>query len=323
MMMGLSMKSKQILGCVIGLMVLVLAGCEGRGAETAVSQGENGIAVAPEFVTFYEQYGGARVFGDPITVGFRAEPDGPLIQYFQRMRLEYVDNSDLDESERVVVYPLGRWALEGLEEQVLADTTIVGEVREFEATGFSVQDEFLTFYETYGGTRLFGLPISPQLLVDGQRVQYFENGRLEWHPELPSEQRVQVGLLGQAHFDSVMAFTYRQLLLAQPTTPDQVQEATVFAYVKAPILYQGEQQYLYVTVLTPEGNPVSNIQVEATFRYGETTQTITLGQTNEKGRVFEPVNIQIPPGNQVKVEVNVYNNGIIIGTTRLTFRTWW
>ncbi|MEZ4644270.1 MAG: hypothetical protein R3E31_16320 [Chloroflexota bacterium] len=43
----------------------------------------------------------------------------------------------------------------------------------FPETGYAVQDEFLTFYETYSGTQLSAPPISPQLDEGGLRVQYF------------------------------------------------------------------------------------------------------------------------------------------------------
>jgi len=66
----------------------------------------------------------------------------------------------------------------------------------FEETGISVKGEFLSFFERYGGLESLGNPISEELTVGGWRVQYFENGRLENHPENEPTYRVTVGWLG-------------------------------------------------------------------------------------------------------------------------------
>jgi hypothetical protein len=70
--------------------------------------------------------------------------------------------------------------------------------RYFEETGHTVRGEFLRFYDDRGGPDLFGPPVSPEIMEDGVRVQYFRNVRLEWRPENPPPYRVQPGLLGEA-----------------------------------------------------------------------------------------------------------------------------
>ena len=66
----------------------------------------------------------------------------------------------------------------------------------FEETGYAVEGEFLTFFEKYGGLDSLGLPLSEEIVVDGWRLQYFEKGRLEYHPENEPAYRVTVGWLG-------------------------------------------------------------------------------------------------------------------------------
>ena len=66
----------------------------------------------------------------------------------------------------------------------------------FPETGHSVRGEFLKFFSSRGGVRLFGPPTTPEMVEDGVRVQYLRNVRLEWHPENPRPYRVQLGLLG-------------------------------------------------------------------------------------------------------------------------------
>lgn len=68
--------------------------------------------------------------------------------------------------------------------------------RYFDETGHSVEGEFLTFFDTYGGLAIFGYPISESFLDRGVKVQYFQNARFEWHPANPDPYKVQLGLLG-------------------------------------------------------------------------------------------------------------------------------
>ncbi|HEX6385499.1 MAG TPA: hypothetical protein VF177_12585, partial [Anaerolineae bacterium] len=272
--------------------------------------GDVGIPVAPEFETFYEAYGGHRVFGKPVTDAFAPEENGRLVQYFQTMRLEYDDDT-----ESIVVYPLGQWAREGLGEKVeLEDET--------------AEAEFQAFYDEHNGEQLFGERIPPLLREDDLLVQYFRNARLEWHPELPPDQRVQVGLLGQAHFDAEMIFTYRKMLLAQPVPLAGISQVDVFAFVEAPILYAGEEQVLYVTVLTPAGRPVDGITVAVQIMAEgtEANQDVqVIGETDERGKTVTTLDLEdIPPGQQVQLLVLTYaSNDNAIGRTRLTFKTWW
>lgn len=70
-------------------------------------------------------------------------------------------------------------------------------VRYFEETGYTVQSEFLYFFNKYGGANSLGYPLTKEIVVDGWRVQYFEKGRLEYHPENEPAYRVTVGWLGE------------------------------------------------------------------------------------------------------------------------------
>lgn len=70
------------------------------------------------------------------------------------------------------------------------------EARWFPETGHTVRGEFLRFYLHFGGTSSLGYPLTEEIEVDGWRVQYFEKGRLEYHPENEPAYRVTVGWLG-------------------------------------------------------------------------------------------------------------------------------
>ena len=74
-----------------------------------------------------------------------------------------------------------------------------GESRYFDQTGHYVKGPFLSFFETRGGLRIFGYP-QTEVFYDpdmGLYVQYFDNARMEWHPQNPVPYKVQLGLLGE------------------------------------------------------------------------------------------------------------------------------
>ena len=298
--------------------ILFLSACTAAPLVATRTATDTGIPVADAFTTFYEANGGARVFGDPITEGFDAPDNGRFSQYFQTMRLELDGNA-------VRIHPLGEWALQGVNKRIPAPVSENSAARVFPQTGFSVQDEFLTFYDEFNGENLLGAPISVQLDEGDLRVQYFENGRLEWRPELPMAQRIQVSYLGQAHFDAEMVFAYRKNQLAQPVPFAGIERVDVFTSVKAAVLYAGDGQTLYVTVLTPEGRPVSGISADVTVAFGDNAAIISLGQTDEEGRIVAPLSdLNAPPGEQVQLTTAVYSSdGNIIGRSVVTFKTWW
>lgn len=302
---------------------LLLTACGGEQVNSAALVGENGIVIAPQFAAVYDELGGRRTFADPITDAFQVEASAPLIQYFQNMRLEY--DATQSPGEQVTIYPLGEWAFEGVANAVPAAVPENSRERYFPETGLAVQDEFLNFYETYSGQRLLGPPISPQLDESGLRVQYFTNGRLEWRPELPVAQRIQVSHLGQAHFDAEMAFIYRQTVLARPVPSAGLTNVEVSASVKSPVLYGGEEQVLYVTVLTQAGRPVAGIDVDVTIVHDGTSRVANLGVTDSEGKIQAVLNLtDVPSGQEVELRVAAYASGNeTVGTTTLTFQTWW
>lgn len=303
---------------------LLLAACSAQTDQPlARPQEGTGLAVAAPFVPFYQAHGGARVFGYPITELFQPTAEARPTQYFQMLRLE-LDATQPAEMQ-VLVYPLGQWALEAVTEPEVAPGADNGRAQFFPETGQSVQDEFLTFYETYQGEQLFGPPISPQLNEGGLRVQYFRNARLEWRPELPVTDRVQVSRLAQAHFDTVMVLQYQNHVSARPVDSAGVTAAEISASVQFSVLYAGDVQTIFATVLTPDGRPVSHIRLEAVLVYDGQTAVLDLGYTDDAGQLSYtlPLNV-IPPGLQVQVTLQAYNgSGQLIGTQTLGFQTWW
>lgn len=70
----------------------------------------------------------------------------------------------------------------------------------FDETGHNVQGEFYKFFRSVPDPILvFGYPITEEFTSkDGNRVQYFQRARFEYHAGLPESQRVTLTLIGRA-----------------------------------------------------------------------------------------------------------------------------
>lgn len=300
---------------------IFLVGCRvGRSTlPPEPTRASNYIAILPEFQEFYERNGGEKIFGRPLTEPYIEFDSGLLIQYFERMRLEY----DADKGQ-VQIDQLGLWARPPEEDQVLAPMA-AGQTLASNQENFQIVDDFLVFYEANDGNRLFGVPISHQLTEGDTRMQYFENARLEWHPDAPVDSRVQVGMLGQAHYRQVGI--YENPGRSRPLDSAGIRTADVSTAFRAPILYAGDQQTIYVRVVTPEGQrPVASVSVEIAVTYNNgLTDLITMPLTNDLGYTQQTLALNdLDPGQTVKVFVTASApDGPPIGTDTNSFRAWW
>ena len=278
---------------------------------------QTGYVVQPPFAPYYELYG-PQFLGEPIS-GLCEVAGGGQAQYFQYMRLEVAVDG-----QSVTIYPLGAWAYAGLRRKTEAPLPDGSRTREFPETGFIVRDEFLDYYERSSGETLLGPPISAQVDEGTLRVQYFRNGRLEWHPDAPPEQRVRLGMLGQAHYLQA-AHDVTCDFRARPVDVSTVRDVEVLASAEAPILYTGDQQMIYAMVTTDAGVPVTGVPVILTLRDTEWTLTVDLGLTDGSGKVHGGLQMPIfEPGRMVGVSVEAQGlQGLSIGKTGLAFQTWW
>jgi len=64
-----------------------------------------GFAVCYDFLAFYDQHGGAVCFGNPISA-FEFQPDGRIVQHFERARFEW--HPELPRGQNVTLADLGR-----------------------------------------------------------------------------------------------------------------------------------------------------------------------------------------------------------------------
>jgi hypothetical protein len=169
---------------------------------------ETGQVVSGRFLDFWEQHGGLRTIGLPLTRRYARELDDGswlLVQDFERMRLEYHFEHRGTEYE-VLGTLIGNQvtADRGDEPEFQSpDECVPNESRVcFEATGHSLSGVFRDFWQEHGGLARFGYPISREFeemnpdTGEIHLVQYFERARFEHHPDLRDTGfEVQLGLL--------------------------------------------------------------------------------------------------------------------------------
>jgi photosystem II stability/assembly factor-like uncharacterized protein len=159
---------------------------------------QTGHSVAGPFLAFYNAHGGQAVFGLPRTEAIQ-EPGVGTVQYFENSRLDLKNGT-------VQIAPIGD-LLTTSQQPFPKGPPTSGTPQHpfFQLGGRNVSDLFLRFWKRHGGAALLGMPISDelhQLNDDGTgifyQVQFFDNARLEYHPELHGNAVVQLGKLGDA-----------------------------------------------------------------------------------------------------------------------------
>ena len=177
-------------------------------ATPAVGQGnfryfpQTGHFLRGIFFSFWETHGATDVLGLPITEALNE--DGLVVQYLERVRLEWHPDISPDPRRQVLLTRLGAILTEDqgrfFERLTLGSSTPTSHF--FPETGHNLANAFLTFWQRNGGLAVYGYPISEEIVevnaADGNQytVQYFERNRFEWHPERPASNNVQLGLLG-------------------------------------------------------------------------------------------------------------------------------
>ncbi len=176
---------------------------------------QSGHTLAEPFRSFWEAAPDpVRTYGYPISEPFIersfTEPDAYYrVQYFERAILEEQPAPIAAGNTRPIVVGrlLGTRIVQGreLEAAFHLSTTPSDDPNRDPVTGHTIVDQpapFRRFLERNGGIATFGRPLSEQFeernAATGATywVQYFERQRMEWHPENPPADEVQLGLLG-------------------------------------------------------------------------------------------------------------------------------
>ncbi|MCP4141028.1 MAG: hypothetical protein GY755_12220 [Chloroflexi bacterium] len=310
------MKSiKVFLGLVITLSLLTAIPVQAQGGDGDshfFSQTKHNVQGA--FWVYYQNITEAEsVLGYPITEEFVNE-DGILIQYFQRARLEI-------QKEQVHLTPLGVLLYHSGVKLDIANESACDQYE----TGFSVCFAFRDYFNAHHGTGLLGLPISSFEFQDNMIVQYFQNGRLEWHPSNPVDQRVVTGNLGSAYFNTKGEDPARLTGVTPISgiTETQVLSLNVRAFPWKAVTYSTDQQVFFIVVQDQTLQAVQRAKGTAIVHWTSgTTQSLDI-LTDERGvaTLKIPVNDQ-DYGGLVTVDVSV-SHGNLMGKTETSFRIWY
>jgi hypothetical protein len=263
---------------------------------------ETGHTVEGEFLKFFSERGGLKVFGYPITEAFNF--NGRRIQYFQKARMELHP-----ENPPAYLVQLGLLGDElGRRMSPTAPQANDPYHRYYPETGHTVAYAFLNFYDINGGLDIFGYPITDFVAENGRIVQYFQRARMEWHPELSGDQRVQLGDLGSIQFEAArLDPTLKRPRPALPGTPQAPLSLRATASVRQPITGRSGNQTVYVYVTDQQGNGLQNTAATAIIHYPAPIgdRLLSLRPTDANGFTSASFGIEGPPGQVVVIEVRI------------------
>ncbi len=238
---------------------------------------ETGHFVRGDFLEFYESHPQAElVYGYPITDAYPKSPDGRIIQYFEKARFEL--HPEAPNGLRVQLSPLGYYMY--TPGQPLPLPKNFPPCQRFPETGMQVCYTFLEFFNEQGGVEQFGYPISNFELHDTRIVQYFQNARFEWYPEMPPNQRIVVSNLGKRYFQQY-----------ETNSRGDIDESTLQIIL-----------YLNMKVFLKEA---------ANSLEGEQTVTVVVRDQNQLpvagARVI--VTVRLPTGEQLELPIELQTDG--------------
>jgi hypothetical protein len=183
----------------VGALVLGgLSATPARAATDVLYVSATGHYLRGVFRDFWDKNGGLPNFGYPLTEEYLDSKTNRVYQFFERARFERAQ----PESTLVELGLLGRQAAGDRVFATADPIKTTKQRRYFPETKHIVQYGFRDVWESRGGLKVFGLPLSEEIdeqLSDGKvhPVQYFERSRFEYWPDLPAGQRVMLSLLGR------------------------------------------------------------------------------------------------------------------------------
>ncbi len=164
-----------------------------------------GHSLSGTFLKYWQQNGGLPVYGYPLTEQYveRSPTDGKqyTVQYFERNRFEL--HPENQPPNNVQLGLLGVQAIGKRQFPPAINPDSGPNTLYFPQVEHTLSGAFFHYWQSRGGLRQFGYPISEPLLernaIDGKTytVQYMERARFELHPEYAgTDAEVLLGLLG-------------------------------------------------------------------------------------------------------------------------------
>jgi hypothetical protein len=276
---------------------------------------ETGHNVCDQFLEFFASRGGAEIFGYPITERFIE--NGWLVQYFQRVRMEY--HPENPPRYHVQLGLLGDFfAPPEKKAPIPASERPKSNDRErqyFSKTGHTVGFSFLKFYKEHGGLDNFGYPVTEFIFEDGRFVQYFQRARMEW---APNQGGIVLNNLGEMWVDQHPHLRKRckavpSLAPAGSTSaPPPVTSLRATASVRDAFTGRGGSQTIWVYVYDQNGEPVEGAEVTLVVPYLPDGGDFSLLFTDKAGHTQMTFDLGNPTsGRLVVIQAIIRYQGLI------------
>ena len=285
---------------------------------------ETGHSLDPTFESYFDNLGGERIMGYPITESFIDPFSGYLVQFLENARFELAPNAEGELQARLTDLGvlLGGWDLP-LEKGRLPIGNNPG-CRFYDATGHQVCHAFLSFYEANGGPAAFGLPVTEFRFENGRMVQYFRDFRLDWYPEATEGERIRVAPLGREHFQHM---GYDSSFL-EPNVPGDladypVLDIQVSSSVLKPLIGTGDHQQVYLVVSDQNRRPVPGAAALLAIHYPDGIHFRMMPITDANG--VSQIDISLEgsiPGSRIALEYTVVYEDLS-ALTRDSFYIWY
>jgi hypothetical protein len=311
--------AKPFLGIVLVFLILAIAVPTYNGlAQTPDSTyiEETGFWIKGQFLEIYQSVDDPLlIFGYPLSNEIVDAPNGLIIQYFQKVRMDLVQGvrgSEIQIADLgTILYHSGA---------PLANiSTSSPTCREFPETGKSVCYAFRQFYDMNNGALLFGNPISDLEKVDNRYVQYFEKVRMEWRPEMEAGQRVGLTDLGKIYIDTFGV----EIPIDEPAGFGAANPHALAFTTKA-LVKAGELQTIYIVVQDQELNPLPGAMVMVVVTWPDGSQDLSRSPVTDENGIskIEFTVKDFQPKDIVNVEVRVIYQDVEFNTFTW-FRIWW
>jgi hypothetical protein len=266
------------------------------------------------FANSYIAWGGAATLGFPLTELFiETRPDqgkGYWVQYFEKAVIEF--HNDVDAANTFQLAPLGTWRLAHLYPggAPAAKPLPSRSSYHFKETNHTVAEPFLTYWHKNGEVRRFGYPISESFAEKSQAngnsytVQYFERAVMEYHPELPASDSVQLTALGSLMLKELYPDGAPMGASNALPSPTVNVAATQAAAATATEVAQEAIANATATAQTQAANATSTAEAQAAIaaaaaasKAADATSTAEAQASAAARRKYDSYKYNAPPGN--------------------------
>jgi hypothetical protein len=310
---------------VVIIALLLLAAAARVGTTAAQSDGsryfpETGHWVSGDFLVAYEKASDPiKIYGYPITGVIDNPTTNRKVQYFQRAHFEL--HPENPPELRVEMTHLGEIMYKAGDALPVPQNQPA--CRHFSETNRHVCYAFLDFFDNNGGIAQFGYPISDIELRNERLAQCFQMACFEWHPELPSGQRVTLMDLGRLYFEARKENPKELLPDRENYIPKTTLRLQVRAFPDKAVISRSNEQTIHVIVQDQNLLPITNAQVALTI-HSENGEDISYSMPETDG--YGTTSMSFPVDQNgfglVKVTVTV-NYDIFEVQTRTSYRLWW